>query len=263
MIYEHDIPRLEREGLDFLYELEKPSNNLFFADFDEGYSDTKYRISSVRTDLPSLGLELDNNKNIVFKNGDYNLDITVDWIEDAYRSVEKFHNKWFNQWYNFHNDFLYIGRAGKFKTLSVYAYHYVNLVTNNSKIPVSAPDKVLNLRFVNCTPFKIPGFEFKWGETSQPTYTVTYKCSYVLAQYFNTTGDYLMNKDLISGMKNAYIDVLGAHEHTVNEENITPKPELAKTYINNGGWGNWESDKGKPPFSSYDWKRKEREGIGD
>ena len=143
------IPKLESyqaDGQDYLYALEPMSRNLFWAGglreagiIDVGeeqgsdaglirpFYNAAYRIRKVSIKMPTIDYEVDKYtripkpKSIVYPN-----EITIDWFEDVYNSVRKYHLDWLQRWYMREFDCWRCGAQGKFRSMRVIAFHFVN-----------------------------------------------------------------------------------------------------------------------------------------
>lgn len=259
-IFSKDIPQYEREGLDFLYELEKPANNLFFANFtnDSGadlYADTHFRIASIKVDSPSLTIDYNANKQPVIKTADMPTTVTITWVEDVYRSVEKFHTRWIQSWYDFRSDFLPVGVNGRFKNMELIGYHYKNVVESSSAVPLATTEPVLWLRLYGLVPQKTgPGYQYGWGEPGSATIDITYNCSSIEPYYYNRpnkNSEYLVGgvgDDLLSTGNNPQ---LGGSRYQ-GEPTVKPSSEYASKYTDLGGYEHLNSNT-KMPYSSWAW----------
>ena len=138
------LKSFEYDGVNYRKDLEPVQQNLFWAgDFWEENPDTTldkkadswgrhfinapFRITSVKLKLPRLDYEVHPFLKTAFlKSATYQNDVTVTWLEDVYRSVQKYHLDWAHRWYNRQYDVLRNGPQGKFRQLDLYAFHYVN-----------------------------------------------------------------------------------------------------------------------------------------
>lgn len=253
VIYSNKIPLYERDVIDFLQELEAPSNNLFFASFiGRSFSDIPYRIAGIKVDSPSISYELNGNKQPVIKSADISDEISITWVEDVYRSVEKFHIDWLNNWYDFNADFLPIGPNGRFKSIELIGYHYKNIVNNSSTIPIMESEPTIWLRIYNLMPTKFSdnGFNFKWGEASEHTITISYKFSEIAPFYYNRqAGQYVLNnEELMNNTNNpGFGGARSSDESCDNDELKDNKP-----YCTKGSIKHWYSN-GKKPFTAWAW----------
>lgn len=256
IIYSKDIPQHERNVIDFLQALEAPSNNLFFASFiSSSFADIPYRIAGIKVESPSINYDLNGNKQPIIKSADYNNEVSITWVEDVYRSVEKFHIDWLNNWYDFNSDCLPIGTNGRFRSIELIGYHYKNIVKGESTIPIMESEPTIWLSIYNLMPQKFSdnGFNFKWGESSEHTITISYKYSEIKPFYYNRqAGQYILSKNEL--MNKSTNPGFGGARSSTNKCN--DKPINEKNYCTGGSTLHWYSDKQKP-FSAWSWHEKD------
>lgn len=173
---------IERLGVDYLYDLEHAQNNLFFMGCDNT-SDAQFRISSVSLPAQTMSFERNNNRGISISSIEPGEEITVNWIEDAYRSVENFHLQWMRQWYDFGADCIPIGSGGKYKTFTILVYHYINK-NKTGGAPVVQPDPVLKVILEGCVPNGLNSTELSWEGGGLKGYSATYKVSRIKYEYY-------------------------------------------------------------------------------
>jgi len=253
VIYQKDIPQYERNVIDFLQALEAPSNNLFFASFiGDSFTDIPYRIAGIKVESPSINYDITGNKQPIIKSAEYNNEVSITWVEDVYRSVEKFHIDWLNNWYDFNSDCLPIGTNGRFRSIELIGYHYKNVVKDSSTIPIMESEPIIWLRIYNLMPqkFSDSGYNFKWGETSEHTITVNYKFSEMKPYYYNRQKDqYILksNELMTSSTNPGFGGARSVDSSCSNDVEIK-----GKKYCANGSDKHWYSD-GKRPFSAWSW----------
>jgi len=252
IIYSKQIPQHERNVIDFLQALEAPSNNLFFASFiSSSFTDIPYRIAGIKVESPSISYDLNGNKQPIIKSADYNNEVSITWVEDVYRSVEKFHIDWLNNWYDFNSDCLPIGTNGRFRSIELIGYHYKNIVKDGSTIPIMESEPTIWLSIYNLMPQKFSdnGFNFKWGESSEHTITISYKYTEIRPFYYNRqAGQYILSENEL--MNNSTNPGFGGARSSAEECN--DKPINKKNYCTGGSTKHWYSDKQKP-FSAWSW----------
>lgn len=213
-----NILDMEANGIDYLYSLEHGQNNLFFAKFGD-LDDSVFRISKINISSPTLNFERDNNRLNRLKGAALPEDVSITWIEDAYRSVEQYHLKWLRNWYDFAADFIPIGAGGKFKTLKIYAYHYVNKNVSISG-PLMDADSVVEITLLNCVPTNMgTGYDFDWSGGGVKEFTTTYKFSQIYVNY-KSDPKALPIMDLLKGKSTLYSNVssLGLGSETSREQ---------------------------------------------
>lgn len=164
----------EAQGINYLHSLEHLQNCLFFAEIDLA-SDSKFRISRVSLNTPSLTFEKNNNRFMTLTGASLPDEVTITWIEDAYRSVEQYHARWLNDWYDFKADFIRLGCASKFRNIRIMAYHYVNK-NNSISAPIMDADPLITIELSNCVPTNMgSSMDFDWSQGGIKEFTTTYK----------------------------------------------------------------------------------------
>lgn len=258
IIYSYHIPQHERNVIDFLQALEAPSNNLFFASFiSSSFTDIPYRIAGIKVESPIINYDLNGNKQPIIKSAEYNNEVSITWVEDVYRSVEKFHIDWLNNWYDFNSDCLPIGTNGRFRSIELIGYHYKNIVKGESTIPIMESEPTIWLSIYNLMPQKFSdnGFNFKWGESSEHTITISYKYSEIRPFYYNRQeGQYILSENEL--MNNSTNPGFGGARSAVDTKDTKCSPDVdinGKKYCKGGATFHWYSENGKKPFSAWSW----------
>ena len=178
--------------MDYLYEIEPQSQNLFWAgyfcetgDGNDGlriFYNACYRIKSVSIPMPQL--EFEHNKFFrmpVFKGPNFSQEITIEWYEDVYHSVLMYHTNWIERWYNRYYDVLRTGIKGKFRKLFVVPFHFVNSPSDfNSPIEVPRVEPLMAFEIGGLVPKTLPPLKFDYGTDANETpLSITYQCSKV------------------------------------------------------------------------------------
>lgn len=260
IIVSNEIPQYERNVIDFLQALEAPSNNLFFASFiGNSFSDIPYRIASIKVESPTISYDISGNKQPIIKSAEYNNEVSITWVEDVYRSVEKFHIDWLNNWYDFNADCLPIGVNGRFRSIELIGYHYKNVIEGASTIPIMESEPTIWLSIYNLRPqkFSDKGFDFKWGETSEHTITISYSFTEMKPFYYNRQkGQYILDKtgELMTGSTNPGFGGARVSGESCNKDYTDPVTK--KTYCKGGSIKHWYS-KDQRPFSAWSWHENE------
>ena len=175
-----DYLGFEASGVEYLHNLEHFQNCLFYAKLDSK-EDSKFRISRISFNSPTLSFEKNKNRLIEFTGSSMPEEVTITWIEDAYRTVEKFHMQWLGAWYDFEGDFIKIGQLSKFKNLTISAYHYINK-NNALSAPLMDAEEVVQFTLENCVPTNMgnSSIEFDWSQGGIKEFTTTYKFSKII-----------------------------------------------------------------------------------
>jgi len=160
----------QSDGFDYLYDLEPQSQNLFWVGYfrqaKDGNGEVKpfynaaYRIRKITIPMPTLDVEnCDDLRAPLFKEAKYKQELEIDWFEDVYHSVRKYHLDWVARWYNRQFDVLRCGVNGKFRQCTVVAYHYINSDVN-SIIEVPEIQPIMAFKIGGLVPKDIPDITF-------------------------------------------------------------------------------------------------------
>jgi hypothetical protein len=138
---------------------------------------------SVSMDLPKLDYEIHPYiKSSFLKSVSYTGEVKIKWLEDAYRSVQKYHLDWVHRWYNRQYDVLRNGPQGKFRQLDVYAFHYVN--TTGAVLEAPTIELLFRVKFRGLMPKSIGGLNFDYSTPGNETpIEMTYACTKALWEY--------------------------------------------------------------------------------
>ena len=189
------LNKYQNEAIDYLYDIEPQSNNLFWAGyFEQGrniraFFNAHFRIRKITIPFPTM--TIDNHKELrypVFKDSTFSQEVKIDWFEDVYHSVQKYHLDWFSRWYNREYDVLRCGVNGKFRTMKVVAYHYVD--NGNSIISAPQPVPIMAFDIGGLVPISI-GDSLTFSHDSDDNdklLSVTYKCGRILWNYSKEIG---------------------------------------------------------------------------
>jgi hypothetical protein len=151
----------EWDGSSYIYELEPVSSNLFYAGFfyeravsqdveksAEGVMgnglggggplrNAPYRIVKVSINMPTLETETNPYTRVAsIKSANRDFSVSISWRDDVYRTIQRYHYDWLNRWYDVRYDVLRCGIVGKYRRLSVIAYHFA---TKQSKAQALDP----------------------------------------------------------------------------------------------------------------------------
>ena len=221
-------------GIDYLYNLEPQQNNLFMLDkfYDpylsgnstDGYdmpssgkpSKIEYRLKKVSGfKLPSLKIE-DKYMSTPFRwnyvatgRSEANT-VKIDWVEDAFWTVKRYHMNWMNHWYNRYLDCMVVGQRGKFRNLVLYMYHYVNLNTTTAT-PIQKAVPIARFEFKGLVPKNLGDGNFEWGspENEAPT-SIDYTYNYLEIYFYPYTKS---EKEFIGGLAD-FVQMADDYENT-------------------------------------------------
>lgn len=126
---------LEYDLTNYVYDMPALSSNAFYvAQFGEcpsypednyrTFDNAMFRIHGIEFPLPSIEYEEHNELNMeLLKAVKYSKSVSLYWLEDAYRSVQKYHLDWLTHFYNKKGDYLVNGARGKFRNCEVVLFH--------------------------------------------------------------------------------------------------------------------------------------------
>jgi hypothetical protein len=119
----------------------------------------------------------------------YNNEISIDWFEDVYHSVQKYHLDWFNRWYSREYDCFRCGIKGKFRKMAVIGFHYRNKNTD-SIIPVPEIEPLFAFIIGGLIPKTIPSINFDYSsDGNDQLLSMTYSCGPIRWVYSDKIGE--------------------------------------------------------------------------
>jgi hypothetical protein len=221
----------QADGIDYLYDLEPQSNNLFYAGFfresdkqggpqQRPFFNAAYRIKSISWNGPKLSFEHDVRTHLPkMKTHDYDVSVTIEWHEDVYHSVRRYHLNWMQRWYDRGYDVLRCGPEGKFRRMSVVAFHYVNAADPKQasviEVPVAQPIMVFD--FGGLVPEGFGDWTFSHeGDQNDTAVQITYKAARVNWSY----GSNITIPDPAGGNKSIWLQSTTAVPAGVNQAKI-------------------------------------------
>lgn len=207
-----DLLNFQQDGIDYLYDLEPAENNLFWAGnfhcYDtknnavgekplNRFANAQFRIKSLNFALPKLEFEtIKQTHTRVLKSIAYPETMSITWVEDAYRSVKKYHLDWLNHWYNREFDCLRCGPRQKLRGLNIVLFHYVEGVEKFdnplASAPVAQPILVINIR--GMAPMDLGGIKLDTSDASPEYPNITYSIQRASLFYWSD----LMSNDWLS-----------------------------------------------------------------
>jgi len=194
-----ELDRYQSDGIDYLYDVEPQSQNLFWAGYFRqsmrgnaplnSFYNASYRIRKIKIPMPQMETEIHNELRLpIFRSANYSQEVSIDWFEDVYHSVQKYHLDWFNRWYNREFDVLRCGLHGKFRQLSVVAYHYIN---SESKSLIETPivQPIFAFHIGGLIPASLPDMTFDHSsDQNDSVLSMTYRCGRIQWTYSDKIG---------------------------------------------------------------------------
>lgn len=125
-----DFLRFQVEALDYLYDLPIANDSLFIADVhspNDNLSTARYRATKVTVNTPKFTYEADPIRRQSFlTKTDFSDSVTVEWIEDAYDSIQKWTLYLMSKKYNFANGLFKVGGgASMHYSMDLYKFAYI------------------------------------------------------------------------------------------------------------------------------------------
>lgn len=223
------VPKLEMyvsDGVDYLYQLEPRSQNLFWvggfresgaidASGDPGsglirpFYNAAYRIRDIKIKMPSISYEINKLTRLPTpKSIDYPQEISITWMEDVYHSVRKYHLDWLQRWYMREFDCWRCGAQGKFRAMRIIPFHYVNSVSDTtSVIEVPKIQPLMAIDVAGMAP-KGVGDDWTWSHSddgNEGTLAISYSIASIHFYYAEELGNEKANMDAdVSKEKDSY-----------------------------------------------------------
>lgn len=126
---------LEYDMTNYVYDMPPLASNSFYvASFGEQlaspeqdyrvFDNAMFRVQGVEFSLPSIEYEEHQELNMeLLKSVKFSKTMSLTWLEDAYRSVQKYHFDWLTHFYNKQGDYLVNGAKGKFRNCTIILFH--------------------------------------------------------------------------------------------------------------------------------------------
>lgn len=173
-----EIAEFEFKGNEYLFNLDPATGNLFYLDSIKISAATtegkdisgdsnplRYRVKSLKLDN-TIGIEYDQNRvllpgNPICVTGIKEAhSVTIEWVEDSFFRVQKFHQDWISKW--FQNKTLIDGRDGKLIDFHFIVFYFDN--ENGSLSPVLKPKTSYEITLKGCAPTDLSDFSFSYDE---------------------------------------------------------------------------------------------------
>lgn len=173
-----EIAEFEFKGNEYLFNLDPATGNLFYLDSIKISASTtegkdisgdsnplRYRVKSLKLDN-TIGIEYDQNRvllpgNPICVTGIKEAhSVTIEWVEDSFFRVQKFHQDWISKW--FQNKTLIDGRDGKLIDFHFIVFYFDN--ENGSLSPVLKPKTSYEITLKGCAPTDLSDFSFSYDE---------------------------------------------------------------------------------------------------
>ena len=174
-----EIAEFEFKGNEYLFNLDPATGNLFYLDSIKISKTTtentennnsiinplRYRVKSLKLDN-TIGIEYDQNRvllpgNPICVTGIKEAHgVTIEWVEDSFFRVQKFHQDWISKW--FKNKTLIDGRDGKLIDFTFIVFYFDN--TGGNLAPALKPKTSYKIELKGCAPTDLSDFSFSYDE---------------------------------------------------------------------------------------------------
>ena len=174
-----EIAEFEFKGNEYLFNLDPATGNLFYLDSikisktstentennNSIINPLRYRVKSLKLDN-TISIEYDQNRvllpgNPICVSGIKEAHgVTIEWVEDSFFRVQKFHQNWISKW--FQNKTLIDGRDGKLIDFTFIVFYFDN--TGGTLAPALKPKTSYTLELKGCAPTDLSDFSFSYDE---------------------------------------------------------------------------------------------------
>ena len=173
-----EIAKFEFKGNEYLFNLDPATGNLFYLDSikisktatENTENNTiinplRYRVKSLKLDN-TIGIEYDQNRVLLPGNPicvagiKEAHSVTIEWVEDSFFRVQKFHQDWISKW--FKNKTLIDGRDGKLIDFTFIVFYFDN--TGGNLAPALKPKTSYKIELKGCAPTDLSDFSFSYDE---------------------------------------------------------------------------------------------------
>lgn len=174
-----EIAEFEFKGNEYLFNLDPATGNLFYLDSikisktatentennNNIINPLRYRVKSLKLDN-TISIEYDQNRvllpgNPICVTGIKEAHgVTIEWVEDSFFRVQKFHQNWISKW--FQNKTLIDGRDGKLIDFTFIVFYFDN--TGGNLAPALKPKTSYKVELKGCAPTDLSDFSFSYDE---------------------------------------------------------------------------------------------------
>lgn len=196
--YQYDL-------IQYLYHLEPTQDNLFYCAHFGSYEDknhSKVEITSAdsglmpdsmfrlkKIDIPGIKFNYEQQKQTrrqFFKGIELPKQVTLEWIDDVYQSVRKYHEDWMSAWYNRENDCMVVGPAGKLRGLDIFQFHMIGDTAATRALDYVQVEIIKCIHLRGLAPTGNPNITLDQGATgNDKSFSVTYTVNKVKEEYFD------------------------------------------------------------------------------
>ena len=173
---------LQQKALDYLYDMPLGNDSLFIAkpSIFGGDDLPPYRVKKVTFGTPKLNMQYDEKiRRSVITGVDYSNTVTIEWYEDAFNSVQKFHLSLLDSVVDLNTGLFRVG-GGSRLDVSLYHFAYVegNVDAQSPFDSVAIPKCTEYYNFIGLIPEGIGDITFDNDSGGNlKTVSVTYHCT--------------------------------------------------------------------------------------
>src|SRR5574344_956194 len=195
-----ELNNFEYDGTNYLYDMEPPQNNLFWAgNFSSGVAkgttngytsgskkrvlhNAQFRIQSLDFSGPQFTFQDEPNITHMSypKSVTLNKEVNITWLEDVYHSVQKYNMDWMTNWYDVTADCFTCGPNGKFRKFDLIQFHYKH-TEDNLTTPEVEPLYLITFR--GLVPTQFPNYSFNMASSESETLNITYNVNFIGIYY--------------------------------------------------------------------------------
>lgn len=192
MSTEKHLDDFQNDILDYLYNLEPPADNLFWAGnfktfHTEDKEDKQLAIPNAQFRIKKISF---NNSGLKFS--DDNLHtfqqfvqgfepvtaVDIEFRDDVYHSIKKYHMDWLKYWYHRKHGVFRVGSFGKLRGLDIVLFHYKGQIADDSLLGrTSTAQPILEIKLRGLAPQNFSGWVF---DTDNANNNQTFTCKYVM-----------------------------------------------------------------------------------
>lgn len=172
----------QQKALDYLYDMPLGNDSLFIAQPSVSGCDPlpPYRVKKITFGTPKLNMQYDEKiRRSIISGIDYSDTVTIEWYEDAFNSVQKFHLSLLNSVVNLDTGLFRVGGGSRLK-VDLYHYAYVegNADAQSPFDSVAIPKCTEYYTFTGLIPEGIGDITFDSDSGGNlKTISVTYHCN--------------------------------------------------------------------------------------
>ena len=191
----------QQKALDYLYDMPLGNDSLFIAkpSITGGGSLPPYRVKKITFGTPKLNMQFDEKiRKSVITGVEYSDTVTIEWYEDAFNSVQKFHLNLLDSFVNLNTGLFRVGGGNK---LDINLYHFAYVEGNaDAQSPfdsVAIPICTEHYELIGLIPEGIGDITYDSdGGGNLKTVSVTYHCTDISVKNQGSADTKWINDDI-------------------------------------------------------------------